>query len=88
MNEMIKDASLPSLGCSEILQMRPKQMGAECSEGNGTEPDYSGRFFCELRIDHKLEWPSVDFWAIGKLQSNEWEVLNAKEIRQTSRSAT
>jgi len=88
MNEMIENASLPSLGCPEILQMRPKHMGAERSQGDGTEPDDSGRFFCELRIDHKLEWPSVSFCAIGKLQSYEWEVLNAKEIRQTSRSAT
>ena len=68
---MIKNAGLPGLGRSETLQMPSKHMGAEGSQADGTEPDDRGRFFRKLRIDHKMEWPSAHFCAIGTQQCYE-----------------
>ena len=71
MNEMIENAGLPGLGRPETFQMCPEHMRAKGSQTDGTEPDYGSRFFRKPRIDHKMEWPSVHFCAIGTQQCYE-----------------
>jgi tetratricopeptide (TPR) repeat protein len=78
-NQMIKNAGLPGLGRPETLQMPTKHMSAESSQSNGTKSNQSSRFSRKLRVDHKMEWPSVYFCAIGTLQCYEWAGLNARE---------